>query len=51
VFSSAALAKFSSDALKEEISILEAERNSIAKNANMGAIAEYRKKESDYLAR
>jgi structural maintenance of chromosome 4 len=45
------LAKFSSESLKEEISILETERNSIAKNANMGAIAEYRKKEVDYLAR
>jgi len=47
----ATLQKYSKDAIKEEISILEAERNTIAKNANMGAIAEYRKKEADYLAR
>jgi structural maintenance of chromosome 4 len=37
--------------VKEEISMLESERNAIAKNANMGAIAEYRKKETEYLAR
>lgn len=50
-FSPAALEKFSIDVTKEEISLLETERNSIAKSANMGAIAEYRKKEVDYLAR
>ena len=37
--------------LKTDIDTLESERNSLAKNANMGAIAEYRKKEADYLAR
>lgn len=47
----AALEKYDKDELKESISILESERNTIAKNANMGAIAEYRKKEADYLAR
>jgi structural maintenance of chromosome 4 len=47
----AALEKYDKDEIKEEITFLETERNTIAKNANMGAIAEYRKKEVDYLAR
>ncbi|KAG7349244.1 chromosome segregation protein SMC [Nitzschia inconspicua] len=37
--------------LKNTIATLQNERNMLAKNANMGAIAEYRKKEIDYLAR
>lgn len=37
--------------IKETISTLESERNVLAKNANMGAITEYRKKEADYLSR
>lgn len=45
------LAKYEKDDILKEIDVLEAERNTIAKNANMGAIAEYRKKEADYLAR
>jgi len=49
--SSAALEKYNKDEVKSDIEILETERNTIAKNANMGAIAEYRKKEADYLAR
>lgn len=36
---------------KERIQVLESERSDIAKNANMGAIAEYRKKEADYLSK
>mmetsp|Transcript_10732 Transcript_10732/g.16868 ORF Transcript_10732/g.16868 Transcript_10732/m.16868 type:complete len:1150 (-) Transcript_10732:83-3532(-) len=47
----AMLEKYDTEDLKEAIAILENERNMLAKNANMGAIAEYRKKESDYLAR
>jgi structural maintenance of chromosome 4 len=47
----AALEKFDKDEIKEGIDMLETERNTIAKNANMGAIAEYRKKEADYLTR
>jgi structural maintenance of chromosome 4 len=47
----AALEKFDKDVIKESIDVLETERNTIAKNANMGAIAEYRKKEADYLTR
>jgi structural maintenance of chromosome 4 len=50
-FSVTELEKFDKDEVKENIVVLEMERNTIAKNANMGAIAEYRKKESDYLAR
>jgi structural maintenance of chromosome 4 len=49
--SEAALRQYDKDEIKEEITVLETERNAIAKNANMGAIAEYRKKEADYLAR
>jgi len=45
------LAKYSKEEVQEEIGVLETERNTIAKNANMGAIAEYRKKEADYIAR
>jgi structural maintenance of chromosome 4 len=37
--------------IKERIQVLEAERTDIAKNANMGAIEEYRKKEADYLSK
>lgn len=51
VLSLATLEKYDAGAVKEDISILEAERNTIAKNANMGAIAEYRKKEADYLSK
>merc|ERR1719253_1485604 len=47
----AALEQYSTDSLKKDISVLEKEREALAKNANMGAIAEYRKKEADYLIR
>lgn len=47
----AALEKYDPEDIKETISTLESERNLLAKNANMGAIAEYRKKEADYLSR
>lgn len=46
-----ALDNYDKNRIKEEIGILESERKTIAKNANMGAIAEYRKKEGDYLSR
>jgi structural maintenance of chromosome 4 len=46
-----ALEKYDIDDLKETIATLQNERNMLAKNANMGAIGEYRKKEADYLAR
>jgi len=49
--SPSALEKHDPNDLKEVIATLEAERNLLAKNANMGAIAEYRKKEADYLSR
>lgn len=51
VLSPKILEKYDKDVIKEEITILETERNTIAKNANMGAIEEYRKKEADYLSR
>lgn len=49
--SDAALERYDPDELKETIETLQNERNILAKNANMGAIAEYRKKEADYLFR
>ena len=51
VYSYVALEKYDKDDIATDITVLETERNTIAKNANMGAIAEYRKKEADYLAR
>ncbi|KAL7557450.1 hypothetical protein ACA910_009266 [Epithemia clementina (nom. ined.)] len=50
-YSENALAKYDADELKGRIAQLETERNTLARNANLGAIAEYRKKEKDYLAR
>ena len=46
-----ALERYNVDDIKGDIDKLEAERNTLSKNANMGAIQEYRKKEADYLAR
>jgi len=46
-----ALEQYDTDDLKKDIAVLEKERDSIAKNANMGAIEDYRKKEADYLSR
>lgn len=46
-----ALEKYNINDIKGDIDLLESERNTLAKNANMGAIEEYRKKEADYLAR
>lgn len=51
IFSDAALEQYSIESIKNDIAVLEKERDSLAKNANMGAIAEYRKKEADYLSR
>lgn len=51
VLSPKALDNYNKDRIKQEIGVLETERKTIAKNANMGAIAEYRKKEADYLSR
>ncbi|KAL7428262.1 hypothetical protein ACHAXH_003877 [Discostella pseudostelligera] len=47
----ASLEQYSLESIKNDISVLEEERDTLAKNANMGAIAEYRKKEADYLSR
>jgi structural maintenance of chromosome 4 len=51
VFTFAALEKYSKQHIKSTIEILQSERNTIAKNANMGAIDEYRKKEAIYLSK
>jgi len=45
------LEKHNPDKIKETIAVLQSERNLLAKNTNMGAIAEYRKKEKDYFLR
>lgn len=45
------LERYDADEIKDAIAMLQTERDTLAKNANMGAIDEYRKKESDYLAR
>jgi structural maintenance of chromosome 4 len=45
------LQKYDPEEIKNDIANLQAERNLLSKNANMGAIAEYRKKEADYLSR
>lgn len=50
-YSNDALEKYDKDDIMADINVLEVERNTIAKHANMGAIAEYRKKEADYLSR
>lgn len=47
----AALEQYDKDEIKECISVLEEEKEVMASNANMAAIAEYRKKEADYLSR
>lgn len=47
----ASLEQYSTGSIKNDIEVLEKERDTLAKNANMGAIAEYRKKEADYLSR
>lgn len=46
-----ALEQYDTEDLNRDITTLEKERDSIAKNANMGAIEDYRKKEADYLTK
>ncbi|GMH76872.1 hypothetical protein TL16_g07223 [Triparma laevis f. inornata] len=43
------LADYNRKDLKVDIEVLEKERDALGKNANMSAIAEYRRKEADYL--
>jgi structural maintenance of chromosome 4 len=50
-YSSESLKQYQKDEIKETIKVLEQERDILSKNSNMGAIAEYRKKEQEYLAR
>lgn len=51
IFPFSALERYDAKEISNDIVILESERSTIAKNANMAAIAEYRKKEEDYLSR
>ena len=51
VLSLQALSNYLGGDLERDIDTLEAERANLARNANMGAITEYRKKETDYLSR
>lgn len=46
-----ALEQYNDEEVKNDINILEKEQKVMAKNANMTAIEEYRRKERDYLAR
>jgi chromosome segregation ATPase len=46
-----ALEQYSQEEVKQDILRLDKERQEMAKNANMAAIEEYRKKEGDYLSR
>ena len=50
-FTDVALEQYDREEVKQDIATLEKERDSMAKNANMAAIAEYRRKEEDYLKR
>lgn len=45
------LEKYDPEELQEVINTLQNERTILARNANMGAIEEYKKKEADYLSR
>jgi len=51
VFSREALQRYSKDEIMESIATLENERNTLAKNANMSAIADYKKKKQAYESR
>lgn len=51
VFQENALRQYDKNEVKQDIAMLQKERDVIAKNANMQAIHEYKKKENDYLAR
>ena len=50
-YNESALGQYDFTEVKDDIATLEKERDCMAKNANMTAIAEYRKKEADYLTR
>ena len=50
-FSLESLEQYREEDIKAQIRVLETEKATLAKNANMGAITEYRKKEADYLSR
>lgn len=51
IYSAQQLEQYRKDEVKDQLSTLESERETMAKDANMTAIAEYRKKEEDYLAK
>jgi structural maintenance of chromosome 4 len=50
-YNESALGQYDVTEVKDDITTLEKERDCMSKNANMTAIAEYRKKEADYLTR
>ncbi|OQR89722.1 structural maintenance of chromosomes protein 4 [Achlya hypogyna] len=50
-YDAAALAKFSKEELKYELPILVQQRDELKANVNMGAIAEYKKKEKEFAVR
>ena len=46
-----ALVQYDTEEMKQKIKLLEQEKEIMAKNAKMADIAEYRKKEGEYLVR
>merc|ERR1712150_50813 len=51
LLSESSLLQYNHGELRNDISVLENQREKLAKNANMSAIAEYKKKDLDYMAR
>ena len=46
-----ALVQYNAEEMKHKIKLLEEDKETMAKNTNMAAISEYKKKEADYLVR
>ena len=51
IYTENAITQYDPEEIREDIATLEQERDAMAKHANMAAIAEYRRKEEDYLKR
>ncbi|EQC42732.1 hypothetical protein SDRG_00455 [Saprolegnia diclina VS20] len=51
VYDAAALSRFSKEEIKYELAFLIQQRDELKANVNMGAIAQYKKKEKEYIAR
>lgn len=51
IYNESAIDQYDREEIKEDVVTLEKERDNMSKNANMAAIAEYKRKEEDYLKR